>query len=101
MCEFFSCIYTKDGRILFTESDSHEKIIKRAGLKDNDPYLRSFVRLECVPPFNTVRVDEYGTLPAWFNLVDAQDRVIDLAKRVNRNWRIVTGKHSKRTNERK
>ncbi len=77
MCEFFSCIATKDGHVLFTEQNSHETIIERAKLKDDDiafvrAYVsdtvnqRNFVRLEILPPFTTVTVDEAGTLPDWW-----------------------------------
>ena len=63
MCNFFSCVATKDGRILFTEQDSHSEIIRRAGLRDDEQFMRAFVRLEIVPPFNVVKVDEIGSLP--------------------------------------
>ena len=40
MCEFFSCIATRSGKILFTEKNSHETIIERAGLADRGDILR-------------------------------------------------------------
>ena len=82
MCEFFSCIAVRDGRLLFTNSNHHSDIIQRAGLRDTEVFLREFVRLECVPPFENVRVDEEGTLPGWFDPDDWQARVVALAQRV-------------------
>ena len=82
MCEFFSCIAVRDGRLLFTNSNHHSDIIQRAGLRDTEVFLREFVRLECVPPFENVRVDEEGTLPGWFDPDDWQARVVALAQRI-------------------
>lgn len=84
MCKFFSCIATHDGRLLFTEQDSHSEIITRANLRDDKLYTRHFVRLEIVPPFASVRVDEDGTLPAWYeeNREDVEARALKLARRV-------------------
>jgi len=88
MCNFFSCVATRDGRILFTEQNHHSEIIMRANLRDTDLHLRHFVRLECVPPFDSVTVDEQGTLPGWFENERAsiEARVIELAKRVASAW---------------
>ena len=76
MCKFFSCIVVRDGlELLWTEQDSHETIISRAGLVDDKLENREFVRLEIQPPNEdisrpvnewTFTVDEKGTLPRWF-----------------------------------
>ena len=85
MCNYFSCIATQDGRLLFTEEDHHETIIHRAGLKDVSLIRRNFVRLEILPPFDTVKVDEQGTLPAWFEEYrnSVEEKAIALALRVD------------------
>jgi hypothetical protein len=82
MCEFFSCVVTRDGRLLFTEEDSHETIISRAGLRDTAT-CRHFVRLEISPPFTTCRLDQSSS-PSWFdeNRLDYEERAIELAKRI-------------------
>ena len=82
MCNFFSCLITRDGRILFTELDRHETIISRAGLRDN--YMANFVRLEVLPPFTECTVDE-REIPAWFeeNAEEYKDRAVQLAVKVN------------------
>lgn len=66
MCEFFSSLLIRDGRLLFTESNHHALIIARAHFRDDELFMRPFVRLECPPPHERFRVDEQGTLPAWF-----------------------------------
>ena len=86
MCNFFSFTFHRDGRILFTEKDSHEEIIKRAGLRDGDVFLRDFVRGECKPPFDAVTVDENGTLPAWF-----EERRAEFEERAMMLARVVAG----------
>jgi hypothetical protein len=83
MCEFFSCIATKDGRLLFTEEDHHQTTINRANLSDASLFTRTFVRLECRPPFDKVTVDETGTLPGWFDFYEWEHRVMDLAQRIS------------------
>ena len=82
MCNFFSCIVTRDGRVLFTELDSHETIISRAGLRDN--HMANFVRLEVLPPFTECTVDE-REIPAWFeeSAEEYKDRAVQLAIKVN------------------
>jgi cytochrome c556 len=85
MCHFFSCIAMKDGRLLFTEDDSHEEIIRRAGLRDNDLSInRPFVRLEITPPFNRVTVDEDNTLPEWWDSSEFTKKAKQLAKKVGK-----------------
>ena len=75
MCNYFSCIIKRDGAILFCEEDSHETIIDRAGLTDDNLINREFVRIEITPPNKnlftpykewTYTVDEDGTLPPWY-----------------------------------
>jgi len=67
MCKYWSGIATKDGKVLFTEQDSHEEVIERSGLKDDILENRDFVRIE-VPDgdMKKYRIDEEGTLPRWF-----------------------------------
>jgi hypothetical protein len=81
MCEFFSCVATSEGQILFTDTNSHEDIIARSRLDDADLFLRRFVRLECPPPFHMVYVDEELTLPSWFTdrWIEIDRQVIELA----------------------
>ena len=82
MCEFFSCIVTRDGKLWFTEDDSHEVIIERKCLRDV-AHTQHFVRLEVLPPFNSCEVDQCDT-PSWFDdsRTEIESRAIDLAKRV-------------------
>jgi hypothetical protein len=85
MCNFFSCIATRDGRLLFSEDDSHEVIVNRANLRDNDAHIQHFVRLEIVPPFDKVHVDEQS-IPAWYasQRVGIEERAKALARRVQK-----------------
>ena len=90
MCEFFSAIATRDGRLLFTEDNSHEVIIRRAGLRDTYAYVRHWVRGQVRPRgagWGPVRVDE-TTVPAWWTDDRAahEGRVLDLAGRVRPAW---------------
>ena len=73
MCLFFSCIATRDGRLLFTEEDSHETVIARAHVRDTDAHLSHFVRLERRPD-SPVQLDEQET-PSWFTLDDWTPRI--------------------------
>ena len=81
MCQFFSAVATRDGRLLFCETDSHEEIIRRARLRDTDRFIRHFVRLELVNKrggaTSTLCVDE-TSVPAWFDVEDWQSRMTDL-----------------------
>jgi hypothetical protein len=36
MCHFFSCWVLRDGRIIFTEDDSHERTARRAGMREKN-----------------------------------------------------------------
>lgn len=90
MCNFFSSIVTRDGRVLFCEEDSHEVIIERAGLRDTDTHVRHWVRVEVQPAgegWGPVRVDE-TTTPSWW-IEDAaawEGKVLELAARVRPAW---------------
>jgi len=76
MCEFWSAIITKKGKVYWNKNNSsHENLIKNAGLKDNNLEDRSFVRIEITPKniFSknkknwTLKVDEPNTLPEWYS----------------------------------
>ena len=70
MCQFFSAIITRQGDVRFCEDASHETTITRLGLDDARPLAtRGWVRVECVPPHEAVRVDE-TSVPGWY----AEDR---------------------------
>ena len=84
MCRFFSAVVFRSGAIRWCERDSHETIIGRLKLDDAAPLeTRSWVRVECVPPHEAVRVDETST-PGWYDEDRAaiDGRVMDLALRV-------------------
>ena len=75
MCNFWSCVLTRDGRVLWSpDINSHEELIRRNGLDDTKLIDRDFVRLEIVPKHGLGRergdwrykVDEYITLPTWY-----------------------------------
>jgi len=67
MCKYWSGIVTKDGKVLFTEDDSHETVIKRSGLNDCSLENREFVRIEVENGnMKNYRVDESDTLPSWY-----------------------------------
>ena len=77
MCNFFSCIVTRDGKVLFTEEDSHEHVIERSGLKDD---LEHFVRVEYTNE-NGYCVDE-STIPEWYERMSAMiERNVELTYR--------------------
>jgi len=83
MCDFFSCIITKAGKVLFTESKSHEEIIARSGLKDN---LEEFIRAEHTPKSGYILDEE--TTPEWYERIAAQAKANATAtyKRVAPAW---------------
>ena len=86
MCQFFSAIATRDGRLLFTEANHHETIIRRAKLRDTNAHVRHWVRVEVKPEgdgWGPVRVDETA-VPAWWteDAVAHEARVLALAARV-------------------
>lgn len=69
MCNFFSCIITKTGDVLFTESESHEVVVSRSGLVDD---LNHFVRAEYTTEAG-LSIDE-RTIPEWYERVAAKAR---------------------------
>ena len=85
MCQFFSCLVTRDHRVLFCEDDSHEELIRRAGFDDTkDVFLRSWVRVEVKPEnagWRHVMVDE-TSVPSWWEQVEDSDRVLIVANTV-------------------
>ena len=86
MCEFFSCIITRTGDILFCETDSHEDIINRAKLDDIKLTNRNFVRIENKPTKDGWEyiVDEDETLPRWYRKREEYfiDKVTELSEKV-------------------
>jgi len=67
MCKYWSGIVTKDGKVLFTEEDSHEEVIRRSALKDCSLENREFVRIEVENgDMKNYHVDETDTLPTWY-----------------------------------
>ena len=80
MCNFFSCIVTRNGEVLFTEEDSHEEVIGRSGLKDD---LEHFVRVEYNSE-NGYAVDE-KSIPDWYEriAVMAEQNVKQVFDKVN------------------
>lgn len=67
MCNFFTCIVTTTGDVLFTEENSHDTIIMRAGLIDD---LKHFVRIEYTPIGGYI-IDEKG-IPEWYERMAAK-----------------------------
>ena len=88
MCEFFSCIATKDGKILFCEDDSHEETINRANLKDNG---HDFVRLEYTQGMG-LRVDAQS-IPEWYER--SVHRIEDEVKKTYQNVAPALGDYNK------
>ena len=75
MCRYFSAMVLRNGSVKWCESDSHEDIINRLKLIDNDSSPgRKFVRIE-VEDFDLrkFKVDEQSSLPGWWD-----DRVADV-----------------------
>jgi len=85
MCNFFSCIVTTSGDVLFDPmSDNHERIIEqnkdKYDLRDDtvDPDKLRFARVEIMPPYGDVFVplDEWqfhidqSIVPTWFTDVE-------------------------------
>ena len=83
MCQFFSAIYTRQGNVYFTEEDSHETIISRLGMRDEDLFLRAWVRVEYVN--DALKLDE-GSCPSWFDRVEAEDKVKAVYEQVLSAW---------------
>ena len=88
MCSRASFLAIRGGKIAWVlGSDSHDAIIEAEGLKDDDLYVRDFVRIECIPradPFSTdpsewvVREDEdEKDFPAWYDHEEWAGRILD------------------------
>ena len=76
MCNFWSCILLRDGRVLWSpKGSSHEAVLAEHGISDHKLKDRDFVRLEIAPQVIwskkkndwAFKVDEPGTLPAWYS----------------------------------
>jgi len=90
MCNFFSALVTRDGCVVWDANEtSHEKLVAKAGVKDDKLVDRDFVRVELKPSgaqlFDdpktwSFKVDEKGTLPAWFNEKKARVETVEAAK---------------------
>jgi len=85
MCEYFSCIITKDFKAHWLKSTvSHDDTITSLKLEDKKLEERDFVRIEITPKDKTkitrekeawvLKVDEEKTLPDWYekNIIKAQ-----------------------------
>ena len=66
MCDFFSCIVTKDAAVLFTEVNSHDEVILRSGVKND---TKDFVRIENTEE-NRYRLDG-KTILKWYGRIAA------------------------------
>ena len=77
MCNFWTCIITRTGSIVWDKkTSSHEELIRKAKLKDDKLEDRDFVRIEISPSEGALwrktregwllKVDEEKTLPEWF-----------------------------------
>ena len=77
MCRYFSCILTKDKKVIWDKRTiSHEKLIENAKLIDDRLVNRNFIRMEIIPKDekNITRnkkdwklvVDENDTIPEWY-----------------------------------
>ena len=68
-------------RIWWYKENSHSEIFRRLGLPDGDNHIAPAVKLECLPPYKVVTVDQ-DVVPQWYT--DQQEeieaRVIILAK---------------------
>jgi len=85
MCDYFSCIITKDLRVHWQKgSASHDDVLQALKLEDVKLQERDFVRIEIVPKNDkrptrnkddwNFKVDEERTLPDWYekNVIEAQ-----------------------------
>ena len=75
MCKFWSCVLTREGKVLWNkEYNSHEQLINDGKLNDTKLKDRDFVRIEITPKniFSKKRtdwaykVDEPETIPCWY-----------------------------------
>lgn len=83
MCDFFSCLVTRAGDVLFTETDSHDVAIERSGLIDD---LEHFVRLEYAPSRGYI-IDE-NSIPEWYERLACKAR-----RNVKAAYRRIAGDH--------
>ena len=90
MCQGFGIIIDKDINLWFSEPDtdgncSHSIIIERLGWRENeDPHLRSFVRVEFADwTPESFTFDETTTLPGWCenNKQEIQNKCVALLEK--------------------
>jgi hypothetical protein len=110
MCRFFSAVILapRDGgdpQIRFTESDSHNEVIRRMGLNDGDLHIRHFVRVEMAGD-EEIEVDE-TSVPSWygehaeliFQLVqDTKQRVVKAKKGIEQSRQRVRSAYNRAVN---
>jgi hypothetical protein len=88
MCQYFSCVVTKDLQVFWDKSIiSHSELEAKHQLKDVSLSRRQFIRFEITPISKekitrsredwALRVDEEGSLPKWFK--DTQKQCEELA----------------------
>ena len=92
MCQFLSAIVSKNGEVYCDPFvDSHEEILQRFGLRDNDSqFIDNIVRVEFTPQNDdwfdvenyNLRVDE-NSIPAWWQEVEQSVRQ-NLSDRIQR-----------------
>ena len=83
MCQFKSAIVTKKSVLWHEDTDAHEVIIERSGLKD-DGIRNNFVRVEMLPRDNDVfnhklfnwylQIDQ-DNIPEWFDKEKTEKRM--------------------------
>ena len=95
MCQGFGIIIDKDINLWFSEPDtdgncSHSIIIERLGWRENeDPHLRSFVRVEFADwTPESFTFDETTTLPGWCenNKQEIQNKCVALLEKCAPAW---------------
>src|SRR5271157_4260966 len=103
MCNFFSGIYQRDESILADPAltDSHADLITIHNLKDEDLFLRSWIKFEYTPDPKkhisdldswTLKVDETST-PDWVDLEKLRDKFKAIVSRmiVTDNRKLLLG----------
>jgi len=80
MCIYKSFLVTKGNLIHWYWGDKHSALIAALGLDDTLPLQqRSFVAIECADGLiENYRVEEAGTLPAWFKDNRVHKRIAEL-----------------------
>jgi len=95
MCQGFGVVIDKDINLWFSEPDtdgncSHSIIIERLGWRENeDPHLRSFVRVEFADwTPESFTFDETTTLPGWCenNKQEIQNKCVALLEKCAPAW---------------